>query len=126
MSDFPAIAAYGASVGLDPESALTGWSPMPDGERDKWRAVAVAARSVPDEPSQTAMRLHAGENWPKVADTWHRGDSSWLRLDDLGRPVTTLRRVGWLDQKGRVWIEVPPQAGFDGGSLTPLLIDARD
>src|ERR1700683_239883 len=38
-------------------------------------------------------------------------------------PVARLRRIGWLDQKGRVWLRVPPGAGFDGGSLTPLLID---
>lgn len=33
-----------------------------------------------------------------------------------------MRQVGWLDQRGRVWLETPPAAGFDGGSLTPLLI----
>jgi hypothetical protein len=33
-----------------------------------------------------------------------------------------MRQVGWLDQRGRVWLETPPVAGFDGGSLTPLLI----
>jgi hypothetical protein len=38
-------------------------------------------------------------------------------------PVARLRRVGWLDQKGRVWLATPPAAQFDGGSLTPLLID---
>lgn len=36
-----------------------------------------------------------------------------------------LRRIGWLDQKGRVWTEIPATADFDGGSLTPLLIDVR-
>lgn len=34
-----------------------------------------------------------------------------------------LRQIGWLDQKGRVYISPPPQDGFDGGSLTPLLIN---
>lgn len=38
----------------------------------------------------------------------------------------TLRRIGWIDQKGRVWTGVPSMLGFDGGSLTPLLIDARE
>ncbi|MGH3417781.1 MAG: hypothetical protein ACRDVE_14480 [Actinocrinis sp.] len=75
---------------------------------------------------QTPMRLYVGEDWPKTADVWDRGDNAWLRIDGLGRPVATLRRVGWLDQKGRVWTEIPPQAGFDGGSLTPLLIDSRE
>ena len=41
-------------------------------------------------------------------------------------PVARLRRIGWLDQKGRVYLKMPPSATFDGGSLTPLLIDARD
>ena len=86
----------------------------------------MTATDENQQGAQTAMRLHVGEDWPKVADTWDRGDTAWLRIDDQGRPVCTLRRVGWLDQKGRVWTEIPPQAGFDGGSLTPLLIDARD
>lgn len=38
----------------------------------------------------------------------------------------TLRRIGWLDQKGRVWTEIPSAAGFDGGSLTALLVDIRE
>lgn len=42
------------------------------------------------------------------------------------RHTARLRRTGWLDQKGRVWTEVPATRGFDGGSLTPLLIDARE
>jgi hypothetical protein len=41
------------------------------------------------------------------------------------RHTATLRRIGWLDQKGRVWTEVPASDEFDGGSLTPLLIDVR-
>ncbi|HEY2638926.1 MAG TPA: hypothetical protein VGI66_03455 [Streptosporangiaceae bacterium] len=39
--------------------------------------------------------------------------------------TATLRRIGWLDQKGRVWTELPASPDFDGGSLTPLLIDVR-
>jgi hypothetical protein len=72
------------------------------------------------------MRLNVGQDWPKAADVWDRGDNAWMRLGDLGRPVATLRRVGWLDQKGRVWTEIPPMVEFDGGSLSPLLIDARE
>lgn len=73
-------------------------------------------------PTDTGMRLHAGKPWPVQGD----------RLpDDDGYPsferstTATLRRVGWLDQKGRVWLQIPPTLGFDGGSLTPLLIDVR-
>ncbi len=55
----------------------------------------------------TPMRLHVAEDWPTNSGA-------------------LLRRVGWLDQKGRVWIALPDPGTFDGGSLTPLLIDAAD
>lgn len=66
--------------------------------------------------AQTDMKLHEGEDWKVFAD--HAGDEPNF--------FATLRRVGWLDQKGRVWTKIPPSADFDGGSLTPLLIDARN
>lgn len=73
----------------------------------------------------TGMRLHEGDTWPVKADLIHfrggPGYDSPVRDD-----VATLRRVGWLDQKGRVWTAIPPAADFDGGSLTPLLIDPRE
>ena len=100
------------------------------------------------QPSQswpTELKLHEGEDWmvpcdrpPKpgfndwVADKHNQFTSSELRAMDMAwaasrtRHTAKLRRIGWLDQKGRVWLEVPPAAQFDGGSLTPLLIDARD
>jgi hypothetical protein len=37
-------------------------------------------------------------------------------------PVARLRRIGWLDQLGRVWLRSAHWDG-KGGSLTPLLID---
>jgi len=37
-------------------------------------------------------------------------------------PVARLRRIGWLDQLGRVWLRSSAWDG-KGGSLTPLLID---
>lgn len=66
--------------------------------------------------AQTDMKVYEGEEWKVVVD----------RADEEHRYFATLRRVGWLDQKGRVWTKIPPSAGFDGGSLTPLLIDARN
>lgn len=83
---------------------------------------------------QTDLKLHEGENWPVPADTIvdpEDGDQLAYRTTTHvsgGFPVVaaTLRRIGWLDQKGRVWLKCPPSTGFDGGSLTPLLIDARD
>lgn len=55
-----------------------------------------------DEPVQTQMFLPAAEDWPDV--------------------TMRVRRVGWLDQRGRVWYSIPPSDDFDGGSLTPLLV----
>lgn len=58
--------------------------------------------------------------WPtgmRVGGPLHEGDQR-------REGVSYLRQIGWLDQKGRVWLAPPPSAEFDGGSLTPLLIDA--
>ena len=58
---------------------------------------------------QTALRLHDGEDWTVSG--------------------ATLRRIGWLDQRGRAWKQIPPGAVAEEmrcGSFTPLLIDARD
>jgi hypothetical protein len=60
-------------------------------------------------PVLTPMSLSVAEEWPISS-------APWLRV----------RRVGWLDQKGRVWTEIPPISEFDGGSLTPLLIQLED
>jgi hypothetical protein len=59
---------------------------------------------------QTHLSLSEHEDWP-VADGAQFG------------------RVGWLDQKGRVWTAVPPfKIGWDlgCGSFTPLLIQLDD
>jgi hypothetical protein len=37
-------------------------------------------------------------------------------------PAARLRRIGWLDQLGRVWLRSADWDG-KGGSITPLLID---
>lgn len=66
--------------------------------------------------AQTDMKAYEGEDWKVPADP---------AGEELSH-VATLRRVGWLDQKGRVWTKIPPSKDFDGGSLYPLLIDARD
>lgn len=68
--------------------------------------------------TRTNMSASRGEDW-QVPD-----DSPPVML--RRHHWATLRRVGWLDQKGRVWTEMPSMHGFDGGSLTPLLIDVRE
>lgn len=89
-------------------------------------ALFKAGRHLVEKMRDTGLRLsdHC-EDWRVTADRIGMspgyGDES---LDLL--PFATLRRIGWIDQKGRVYSEIPPQAGFDGGSLTPLLIDVRE
>jgi hypothetical protein len=84
------------------------------------------------QPWPTGMRLHDGEPWdvrpdlkPDDADT---GLFTYVHCAEhfpsrMKVPVARLRRIGWLDQKGRVWLSMPNGTEFDGGSLTPLLID---
>lgn len=98
----------------------------------------------------TGMREHVGEPWKVLADGVHEqvsdccdagyrmAEGNTAVCEACGLPCglfrrtsgrqehATLRRVGWLDQKGRVWLATPPAAMFGGGSLTPLLIDARE
>lgn len=88
---------------------------------------------------QTEMRLNSGEDWtirpdtrPGRAEDGQKPDQKYFAKFETDAHtgqrigVATLRRVGWLDQKGRVWMTVPPMVLFDGGSLTPLLIDTRE
>jgi hypothetical protein len=93
---------------------------------------------------RTQMRLSKGEDWPARCDGRGTDFGEWIdsqpyKVNDQTEQMThnawaasrvhhtaTMRRVGWLDQKGRVWTEMPSTADFDGGSLTPLLIDARE
>lgn len=55
----------------------------------------------------TTMRVAEGEDWPTPEGA-------------------RFRRVGWLDQRGRVWTGTPSPGDFDGGSLTPLLVQIED
>lgn len=67
------------------------------------------------------IRASEGEDWKVRADLVP-ADNDTYGLSSHA----TLRRVGWMDQRGRVWQTMPSGKDFDGGSLTPLLIDARD
>lgn len=100
----------------------------------------MSEKSDPPGATSTPMRLHSGEDWTVRPDlrpgNEDAGENPGLKYyatpetdPRTGQlvPLATLRRVGWLDQKGRVWLAMPnPSAAFDGGSLTPLLIDARE
>jgi hypothetical protein len=75
------------------------------------------------EPVQTGMRLHDGEDWPT------RGHvvTPALRCDhNVPNASIMLRRIGWLDQRGMVWLSDREwmAAGSPNGSITPLLISA--
>lgn len=99
---------------------------MPRPPAARLHCLRVAGPVVDKPPPRswpTGMRLHQGEPWPvhgdllRDADGYPTGEHA---------PRAILRRIGWLDQLGRVWLAIPPTATFDGGSLTPLLIDARE
>lgn len=83
------------------------------------------------QPWSTGMRLHDGKPWDVLPDIRLGGDDDLPYYPHLAEsvshhvkvPVARLRRIGWLDQKGRVWLTMPSGIEFDGGSLTPLLID---
>jgi hypothetical protein len=106
----------------------------------------------PDEKvigTLTNMAASRGEDWQVPCDRRDRGQDfdDWFSSVEMVAPVTPemlerlllkawdasrqrhtagLRRIGWMDQKGRVWTQMPSGREFDGGSLTPLLIDVRD
>jgi hypothetical protein len=92
-------------------------------------------RAETGQPALTGLRANRNcEDWPVRPDRCLSGDEespdvkvfATFRTDPhTGQqlPMATLRRIGWLDQKGRVWLKVPPSSEFDGGSLAPLLID---
>ncbi len=112
-------------------------TPLPTGAKARCGGPALCpecARELMEsgKPVRTGLRLALNcEDWPVMADV--KPDQIDPDLLTYSRTVThrsgqrvpaaTLRRIGWLDQLGRVWLKVPPSAEFDGGSLTPLLID---
>jgi hypothetical protein len=94
--------------------------------------------------TDTGLRAEAGENWlvpcdrpggGTFLDWWdslpvtvlardalEMGELAWAASRE--RHTAALRRIGWLDQHGRVWLE-PPE-GAAQGAFVPLLIDARE
>jgi hypothetical protein len=76
-----------------------------------------------DQGAQTDMRLYDGEDWETTAHIAPVSRTRHCPAHGFIQATIRLRRIGWLDQKGRVWTEIPPQDGFDGGSLTPLLVN---
>ena len=71
---------------------------------------------------ETGMRLYEGEPWPA---TGHISGEASSCDHEVPRAQITLRRIGWLDQKGFVWASAKDwqEAGGPNGSITPLLIN---
>jgi hypothetical protein len=87
------------------------------------------------DPDSPALGVFVSPDLGSRGEDWKVKTDAERRRADIGSdaPCTpaserqaTLRRIGWLDQRGRVWLSAPSGVGFDGGSLTPLLIDTRD
>jgi len=93
----------------------------------------------------TELRASAGEDWTVPCDPGRQDFDDWWDSVPLSRKAgesrslaenaweasrqrhtACLRRVGWLDQHGRVWTRIPSGSEYNGGSYTPLLIDVRD
>jgi hypothetical protein len=85
---------------------------------ESWPTGLDVARNCEDWPVIPDLKPAGGEDEP-----FRYEFKTTVPRSGLDVPVATLRRIGWVDQKGRVWLECPPAAQFDGGSLTPLLID---
>lgn len=73
------------------------------------------------EPVQTGMRLWSGTEWTAAGHV--SGEASPCD-HEVPRAQIKVRRVGWLDQKGMVWLDQQDwiDAGGPNGSITPLLI----
>jgi hypothetical protein len=71
--------------------------------------------------NETELRLYEGEQWATRA---HDSGIQYYCWDhEVPVREVTLRRIGWIDQKGRVYKEMPSMKDFDGGSLDALLIN---
>lgn len=144
---YEAYAAHSGGCSLISGEPLPSWDEQREDIRDAWQAAALAVQAAPAAApdgdaavgAQTGMRLHEGHDWivrpdmrPGDEERGENPDAKYFtkfeRDAHTGQQiaVATLRRTGWLDQKGRVWTKIPPFISFDGGSLTPLLIDARE
>lgn len=92
------------------------------------RGLAQAGKGV-----LTGLRLHEGEPRDVFPDLKQPEYPDFEGIPAFARtaphrggadvPVARLRRIGWVDQRGRVYTACPPSETFNGGSLTPLLID---
>ena len=69
------------------------------------------------------MRLSVASNWPVSGHVIGKARPCDHQVE---RATIQTRKVGWLDQKGQVWLSYEDwaNAGGPNGSITPLLIPA--
>jgi hypothetical protein len=74
------------------------------------------------EPVQTSMRLSKGT---EILVEGHVSGEARECDHEVPRARIKLRQIGWLDQRGRVWMSFSDwqKAGGPAGSITPLLIN---
>ncbi len=104
---------------------------------DDWSLGGRGGWDASTNGTDTGLRLHQGEPWPVIPDLKPDPDN-WTddermvythtaeHRSGIKVPVATLRRIGWLDQRGRVWLKIPSTAkaaNLGCGSFTPLLVD---
>lgn len=107
--------------------------PNPDGSKARCGGPALCsecARELAEagQPARTGLSLALNcEDWDVPADsqaieTGGRAATRYVTVYGAEVPAARLRRIGWLDQLGRVWLRSSDWDG-QGGSITPLLID---
>lgn len=118
-------------------------TPNPDGSKARCGGPAICGECA-REAAQAGQPVRTGlsaaqncEDWNVFPDT-RPGDAErneteglvyFTRLErhrsGFDLPVARLRRIGWLDQRGQVWLRSSDwmKAGGPNGSITPLLID---
>lgn len=74
------------------------------------------------KPVQTDMRLHAGI---EILVEGHTYGAPSMCDHDVPRARIKLRQIGWLDQRGQVWMTFSDwrAAGGPNGSITPIMIN---
>lgn len=107
-----------------------------------WRNNKKTTATPELQGTQTAMSCTIGEEWLVRPDR-RPGNERMDEDEDLKYfsrfvsdyvtnqmvPVASLTRIGWLDQRGRIWTRIPPGRLADEmqcGSFMPLLVDNRE
>lgn len=79
----------------------------------------------PAKNARTPLRVSQNCEAQKVTAHLHQLFTVDTCAHEVPRAEVTLRRIGWIDQAGVVWVSEKDwrQAGGPNGSITPLLIN---